>query len=89
MFCKESPTASGPESPASVESQDTTPVVPDTEIIQEPAPVRIVDTFYDNFAGLYAGDTNTIKAVIDTADWPSWMEYSENLEGDLFAQTMP
>ena len=58
---KESPTASSPESPAPVESQDTTPVVPDTEIIQEPAPIRIVDTFYDNFAGLYAGDSNLLR----------------------------
>ena len=62
---KESPTASSPDSPAPVETQDTTPIVPDAEIIQEPTPVRIVDTFYDNFAGLYAGDTNTIKAIID------------------------
>ena len=74
---KESPTASGQDSPAPDETQDSTPIVADTEIIQEPAPILIVDTFYDNFAGLYAGDTNTIKSVIDTVDWPSWIEYSK------------
>ena len=81
IFCacsaKESSTASSPDSPANVVSRDTTPVVPNVEITQEIIPVQIVDTFYDNFAGLYAGDTNTIKAVIDTADWSSWMEYSK------------
>ena len=80
---KESPTASSPDSPATVETQDTAPVVPDTEIIQEPIPDRIVDTFYDNFAGLYSGDTNTIKAIIDSADWPFWMEYSKNFRDEL------
>lgn len=75
---KESPTTSNQDSSAPVVDQDSTLVVPDTTSIQVPEPAQIIDTFYDNFAGLYAGDTNTIKAIIDTTDWPSWMEYSKN-----------
>lgn len=74
---KEDITTARSDSPEVAETHDTSDVRSDLEVIEGVESVRIVDTFYDNFAGLYAGDTNTIKAVIDTASWPIWMEYSQ------------
>ena len=49
----------------------------------QPAPKPVIDTFYNDFAGLYAGDTNTIKNLIDSADWPIWMDYSKRFRKDF------
>lgn len=51
------------------------------KLLQHPKP--LIDTFYNDFAGLYAGDTNTIKALIDSADWPIWMNYSKQFREEF------
>ena len=81
---KERPTESSTTSTEQAEAEDSTFTNDQsTDSILSKPPVNLVDTFYDNFAGLYAGDTNTIKQVIDTAEWPMWLEYSKTFRADF------
>ena len=81
---KERPTESSTTSTEQAEAEDSTFTNDQsTDRILSKPPVNLVDTVYDNFAGLYAGDTNTIKQVIDTAEWPMWLEYSKTFRADF------